>query len=257
MRVLKAVSAVVLLAMLPACALHVGGERKVRPAFANSAASESAPVPVPTNPQPSAPQIGGTNMVHVGDGWYCPGGIAKQRVKQWAKVGAHPFSGSPAEAIAAFVEVPDMVRQQWLALVGANRGMTGIMGLRDRVCSMMYSTTKHKRWDNVVASWRDQYPAGTPRTQLSILKFVVNHGGFEWILLVPPRRTGGCDNWSYVARVPGQGVIPPSRAQSAPAVPPKPSAVVPPKPTPKPAPEMIPPTVTPRNSAPWKPTRGA
>lgn len=235
----------VLALLATACAGPQQGHRQqgLEPAFAQIPAATSVarePALVPSSPAPAPVSVA---LVDIGNGTFCPIDVAKGRTNQWGSVGRHPYTGSPAAAIATFSEVPEAVRDGWLRQVQADWGVHGVMELGDAVCSMLYTVKgKHRRWDKVQAAWRDNDPqTGQPRTQLTLLKFVVPYANFDWVLIVPPVVDGGCDNWSYsvVARGAGeasfrQASAPPVRpqARSTPQ-PQKPAVAIPPARAPK------------------------
>lgn len=226
-------AAVLVLPVLAACASQQP-RTTIEPAYAPAPVAP-APIPVPVAPPPVPSAIA---LVDIGGGVFCPPEIAQGRRNMWGSVGRHPYEGTPEEAVETYKEVPAPVRSEWLRQVNTYRGVSGVMELGDTVCGMLYTVKdKHKRWNKVESAWKDKDPrTGNPRTELSVLKFVVSYGGFDWVLVVPPRVDGGCDNWSYKAVARGAGAASFTRnpAQSAPPQPrsapkpEKPAAAIPP-----------------------------
>lgn len=180
---------------------------------------ESSVVPPPPPPlqqgAQAAPPVPATKptsvdsrLVEVGkSGRYCPAFVASQSTKSWKKVGSNPFKGSLEHALERFKGVPEPVKAGWLAEFKAGRQAQGRLKVGDIICSMMYSRSTpeksiHHRWDKVspAEGWTDAATGAKIAPEgLVVYTHAVEADGFRWILSIPPKALGGCENWNWYA----------------------------------------------------------
>lgn len=190
--------------------VRVTAGQRITPAFGRveaqsdsckpSCQAVSAPTPKPVAVAKPTPRIDPLQMVAVGDGRFCPVFVKGQRLKKWSKVGAHPYTGSLEYALSRFKGVPDEVKFAWRDMVKSGKAIDGTMEMGDVTCSMMYTVADdHKIWHHIKSAWKDKAPDGNPRTELVINTVTFSFDGFDWHLVIPPAKDGGCDNWNWWA----------------------------------------------------------
>ncbi|MCW9054598.1 MAG: hypothetical protein OQJ98_01285 [Candidatus Pacebacteria bacterium] len=137
-------------------------------------------------------------MTWIGDGFSCPtSAVQGERLRKWARPGAHPYAGTLGQAIGLFRDVPKEVRASWQEDFKMNKLTTRPLSEGERFCGMFYTIDGkkgpyHRVWPNVrTGAWVNE-----PNANNGARVVTATYGGYEWDLVIPDI----CDNVSYVAR---------------------------------------------------------